>query len=439
MITGQTKGVMMAENSGFITDIWRPFGLTANPFFQSELRADPNSAYPARTLLVGRDDLLRTIGRRIGSDACTRTIIEGAAGVGKTSFVNRLKAELAHAGGFIVHDQPVRITTESTPDRFLADVLRVLVRAFTHRGGVRDAFWDNAALLVESRMLSSGGVTVGPVGVQYQRQRAGSEVGHEPLVETIAEALGRFRSRDGLQILIHVNNLENLALEEARAAGRLLQNVRDVFLQPGAHWLMVGSVGIEQALFRQSDQVGGIFPPADVVAPLSPSEVERMLDRRYDHLRERRASVTPPVEPAAAARLYARYRGDLRSFLRMLEQASNLMLGIEGVKPLTEEQILATVGAEYRTRVLREIEGDGRHLERIVAHAGTGEFRVAEVQQWTNVSQGGASGIVARLLEARLIREDRRHGKSVYYRLVGDAIVAFLPQVPDTPEPGAHH
>jgi DNA-binding transcriptional ArsR family regulator len=417
---------MMGARNSILSNIWNPFGLRGDPFFQEELRVDPHSAFPAELLFVGRQEELRRVGRRIGGAELSRTIVEGPAGVGKTSFVNRLKAEFAHTGSFAVHEQPIRLTSRSTPDSFLADVLRVLVRLFNSGGARRDEFWDRVAFLVESRTLTSGGITLAGSGAAFHQQRTAAEVSHEPLIEVVSEALARMGEAYGTAVVLHVNNLENLALVATEAARLLIQNIRDVFLQTGAHWLMVGATGVEAAVFRKSDQVGGIFPAALRLEALAPSDIARLLSLRYEHLRAEKVPLVPPVAPEVAARLYGRYRGDLRNFLRLLSDAANLILGVEGVTPMTEEHILQAAGREYRERILQEIgEQDFRYLRTIAERSEASGFRVTDVAHWLNVSQAGGSGIVARLEAAGLIREERREGKSVYYQPTGMTSVAL--------------
>ncbi len=407
-----------------VSNIWEPFGLRRDPFFQEELQTDPGADYPVGELFVGRTDELSRIGRQLGSADPSRLIIQGGPGVGKTSFVNRLKIGLAE-GGFVVHEQPVRITSRTDPDGFLADVLRVLVRMHTAGGGKRDAFWKRASFLVEGATVTSGGLSVGPAGVSVQHQRHAAETGRIPLLETVLEGLARTREAFGSPVVVHVNNLENLSLEDATRAAVLMQNVRDVFAQPGAHWLMVGASGIEGMVFGSSAQVSGFFPHAVTLDPLTPDEVGELLALRYDHLKRRSVALVPPVEPPTAASLYGRYRGDLRNFLRLLSEASHLLLGVDGVTPLGEDQIVATMAGAYREQVVADLgEQDYDYLRRL-AEAGTEDgFRVAEVTDWLSMSQAGASGIVARLVAAGLLSESRREGKSVYYRLTGVASVA---------------
>src|SRR5215210_671312 len=85
-------------------DLWSAFGLRGNPFFQQELTVDPTVDRPV-TLLVGREVELRQMHRTVALGAgeqSARLIVEGAAGVGKTSLVNRFKGEMA-ANGYVAH------------------------------------------------------------------------------------------------------------------------------------------------------------------------------------------------------------------------------------------------------------------------------------------------------------------------------------------------
>lgn len=409
-----------------VTNIWKPFGLRRDPFFQEELKADPESEYPVQELFVGRAAELERIGQHVGGSDPSRTIVEGGAGVGKTSFVNRLKVDLA-AHGFLVHDQPVRVSSRSDAESFLADVLRVLVRIHALRDGGRDDFWKTAAFLVEGGTVTSGGLNLGPAGFQFHRERYAAETGRAPMIEIVGTALARTRETIGAPVLLHVNNLENLHPDATKTASTLMQDVRDVFSFSGAHWLMVGASGIERAVFRTTPQVSGFFPFAISLEPLTPTEVGTLLERRYAHLAEPGKDVVPPVEPETAVDLYAIYRGDLRNFLRLLSEAANLLLGVDGVRPLTTPQTVRTMGKVYRDQVIEAVGAqDFDYIERLARGSREAErgFRVSEVTEWLGVSQPGASGIVTRLLDAGLIVESVREGRSVYYRLTGAAAIA---------------
>jgi hypothetical protein len=407
-----------------ISTLWEPFGLSGNPFFQSELSAgDP--VHPV-SLFVGRDAELERVRRRLSTDTSTRTIIEGAPGVGKTSFVNRLKADLAR-NGIATYDRPVRIESRSTRSSFVADVLRTILRIRLGLGLQNGSgIWARTVRLLEGEDLVGGSVSLLGVGGGVTRSHAAPQAAPDSLYEHLGAALEALSRELDAPVVLHVNNLESLTLERTEAAATLLLDLRDYLLLPGAHWIFVGATGIEDAIFRAYNQVGGIFPQAVVLESLPPVAIERLLDLRYRHLKVRGQQVTPPIEPAEAARLYALYQGDLRNFLRLLTEAAEALLGVHGVRPLTQLEVRRFGAAEYEQKLRERLgEDDFAHLGRILADHADAEVRVTEAARSTRLSQGAASKLFHRLELKRAIHPTRTAGKSRYYRPFGDVLVAF--------------
>jgi hypothetical protein len=404
--------------------LWEPFGLLGNPFFQRELRAgDP--AYPV-SLFVGRESERQRIRRRLRSDSATRTIVEGAPGVGKTSFVNRLKADLA-ADGFATYDQPVRIDSRSTRSSFVADVLRTLLRIRLNAGlGNDGGLWARTARLLEGAELMGASVSVMGVGAGISRSYVAPQAPPDSLYEHLGTALTEMARELGKPVVIHVNNLEALTVEDARAASTLLLDLRDYLLLDGAHWIFVGADGIESSVFRRHSQVSGIFPQALTLTPLPPADLEHLLVLRYEHLSIPGHAVTPPIVPADAARLYGLYQGDLRNFLRLLTEAAEALLGVQGVRPITEAEVRRFGAAEYQLRVRERLGNDDfEYLSRVLLAHGGAEVRVTEAAGATRLSQAAASKLFQRLEQKNAIRQTRVAGKSRYYRPYGDVLVAF--------------
>lgn len=403
--------------------IWTSYGLASNPFFQEELRSEPSALYPI-ALHVGREEELRLAARQLGGSPSTRVIVEGAPGIGKTSFVNKLKADVSQAG-LVTHTDPVRIITDTTVLSFVADVLRVLLRMRSATALPVDAFWTRTARLVEGEDTMAGGVTLGPVGVSFQGGRVPAEAPLGTLYEVVAEAVSRLQRELNAGILLHVNNLENLGESEATRAARLVRDIRDFLLLPGAHWVFVGASGIDDAVFRAYDQVAGIFPEPIVLEPLGPPEVSELLQRRYEFLSREGQARVAPVEPEVAAELYRLYHGDLRNFLRLLSDAAALTLGVEGIQPMTADRIVAVAAPRYAKSIERRIgPTDLDYLSRVVLDTET-ELNVTAVAQRTGLGQSGASRLVGRLREAGLLFQSRTEGKRVYYRPAGQVLIAL--------------
>lgn len=272
----------------------------------------------------------------------------------------------------------------------------------------------------------SGGLTLGPIGVSYQGGRIPAEAPIGTLYDVVSEGIDRLRQDLGADVLLHVNNLENLGDEEAGRAARLLRDLRDFLMIGGAHWVFVGASGIDHAVFREYDQVAGIFPHPIVLEPLADAEVAELLRRRYGHLARDGAEVVPPVEPETAAELYGLFKGDLRNFLRLLSDASALALGVEAIEPLSAERIVAVAAPRYYKAIERGAGPlDFEHLSHIVSRSGGGEFNVSSAAGHTGLGQSGTSRLIARLRKMALVVQTRTKGKKVFYRPAGQVLVAL--------------
>jgi len=402
-------------------NIWEPYGLRGSPFFQHELRLDDRD-HPV-SLLVGRDVELARLSRRIQSGADSRTIVQGGAGVGKTSFVNRLKGDALRAG-LGAYSSPIRIQSDTSVASFAADVLRTLLRIRAGLGGGAgdDRFWKRTAQLVEGATLAGGSISVIGSGAGYQQGYA-PPLAPLDFYEPLGEALERIGRETG-GVVLHVNNLENV--ESPERAAILMRDLRDLFQLGGAHWVFVGSKEIETEVFRRFDQVSGIFPVAETLLPLTAPQIAELLSRRFRHLRLPRREMTPPVEPETASRLYGLYQGDLRNFLRLLSDAADLGLGLAAIRPMEADEILQLVRPGYRRALESSVgERDADYLEKLIA--GTRdegvEFRVTDAERLLSLK--GGSQLLTRLEERGAVREVRREGRSIFYRPVGAVLAAF--------------
>lgn len=433
-----------------ISSPWTPFGLRDDPFFQAALdpEAHARTSHPI-SLFVGRTRELQLVGSQVIGASSSRAIITGDPGVGKTSLMNRIKATLA-AQGVLTHAAPVRVVRGMTPRQFEAEVLRVLLQmhaadAAAGGGGspsrtlatdetrADDArFWRRVGRLILGEDSVAGGVSLGGFSAQSEAIRIPAEVTDTSLGSEVVDAFRRLSRRGERRVLLHVNNMENLTIEDASAAAGLMQQVRDALLTDFAHWVFVGASGIERTVFGATPQVGSIVPLVVTLPPLTPTEVADLLTRRYAHLRSG-IRFTPPVDPTEAASLYERFRGDLRGFLNLLALAVHQHAMSAPGETIGAAEILALVAPRYVARVVpgRLSTEDFAHLTRVVGgrpwHA---ELRVADLASPPphRFSQAAASKLVQRLLAARVIQESRRAGRSVYYVIADGAVSVALAQ-----------
>jgi hypothetical protein len=72
-----------------IANPWTPYGLGDDPFFQDPLAPTDDPTRPI-SLFVGRAAEVQLLGGQVVGSLSSRAVVQGGAGVGKTSVVNRL-------------------------------------------------------------------------------------------------------------------------------------------------------------------------------------------------------------------------------------------------------------------------------------------------------------------------------------------------------------
>ena len=432
----------MAPIAAPIASIWTAYGLSDDPFFQMPLepRTDTAAKRPT-TLHVGRERELQTIVSRIVSDGTSRSLVHGDAGVGKTSFISKLKTTLADQR-VLMHAEPVRVVAYMTPRHFMAEILKVLLQMRATQtasdgwlsrqvGAARaeTAFWTRLRRLIIGEDAAAIGASVGVLGGQYEPVRLAGDVAELSLFDEVRQALEYLARRGACRVLLHVNNLEALAGARMESAARLLQQVRDVFLAPHGHWLFVGTSDIEAGIFRAHSQVSSIIPPSTHLGPLAPAEVAELLRRRYAHLQRGRRLVEPLAADDAGA-LYARYRGDLRRFLTLASEGVRRHALVNPGVPVTSRALVESLAEHYWTQSLsqRVDVRDAQHLRTALAGEPFDvEFHAALLKRRIGtISQPTASALIRRLEKAGVIAHVRTQGRSVFYRVAdGDAAVAL--------------
>lgn len=436
---------MPPRESPPITNLWTPYGLRGDPFFREALdpTTDPDDARPA-SLLVGRESEMAQIKTLIESSDSSRTVIQGEAGVGKTSFASALKTQIQSVR-VLSHADPIRVQPAMTASSFIAEVLKVVLQMrATERlqagtvanvrqrvaAGLRDKegeFWTRLSRIIMGEDNAGIGVSAGVVGVQSQRGRIAAEAADVSLFDELKTAL-RYMAKDGTRrMLIHVNNMESLNPTDAVAAATLIHSLRDAFQFDHAHWLFVGTTDIEQRLFRVHPQVSQIIDRPVTLGPLSPKEVTELLTRRYRHL-QMGVHANPPIAPEVAARIYTRFAGELRAFLGLLGEAVRAWAPLHPGQPMEASDVIATIGPTARRELAEKIgENNTMRLQEImVGQPFDAEFRVADVQRRCGMTQAGASKLVMRLAAAGVIAPTRSQGKSHYYSLAGGAVSIAL-------------
>jgi hypothetical protein len=159
---------------------------------------------------------------------------------------------------------------------------------------------------------------------------------------------------------------------------------------------------------------------------LGSDEVGTILECRYEHLKRGTAFV-PPVEIDQAVSLYGRYHGDLRKYLQLLDEATDLELGVRGNQPLSAHEIGAFMAPCLRDRLTRGPNGfEIGMLRRLLDGCGSEDkLSVDHIASRAGLQGPAAYELLCRLVRGGVLRPVDALGPYAACHPTGDASIAF--------------
>jgi hypothetical protein len=418
-----------------LPNLWRLYGLRGSPFFQDTLGAT-SERFPL-SLFVGREREQQRLLSVIGGSESSRQAIAGPPGIGKTTFVQAVKGA-AFEAGYWTADAIVPLFADDDVDALIGRILSAVHTAvLTARPKASGPALTAAAQLVRAQRLGGGGGNVSVLGFGAGASRSVSATTPPAAMQLdgprVLRDLLAFARRAGAPgVVVHVNNLENLGERDARAAAQRLRSVRDVvLLLEGLHLILVGAGDAVHTVVNRFAQVRSIFSAPLLLGALTLPEVRTLLDRRYHHLAiAPRKRAHPPIADETLERLYPLFRGDLRAFLKVLEDGVATLLGVSASTPpspirltelqgvirsVTERQVRDNVGAVRAANLAAWAKRDAARAR-----------SQRELPRLWGLTQGSVSVALRSLAEAGCVEAlPRDGGAPARWVMTGTARVAF--------------
>jgi Cdc6-like AAA superfamily ATPase len=282
------------------TDIWELYGLDRDPFF-----TEPLSLFGGIDIkrgFVGRDEEVKRLRTIIGARGAARVLVTGDVGVGKTTFVNFVRAN-APPKRFFTPLKEIQTQPEWAGADFILNTLAALyntikVRTDLDPKQISPEVWKKLELLVDIIERRDRNFNVDIMGT--------------------GGGFGQVQKMGFSEVIISYNNLEVI---EPKDLSRLLNSVRDFIQSPNTKFVFIGGPSVQDTISKLP-RVHSIMSETPIVLQnLTLKEVKDLLEKRIDTLTTPGLQAIKPYEDDTIGKLYTLHKGNLRFILNSLSTA----------------------------------------------------------------------------------------------------------------------
>lgn len=412
---------------------WERLGFREDPFYVRPLPVAELSS----DLFVGRESDRQRLHSFLSNYISGKTMVQGPAGVGKTSLVNVVQYELltgeARFPLFEIVETPENATRESFLLQVISAVVSSLRYAFDHADLEGDEEFRAAqdavtqTLRTGAAMGLSGGLAGGLIGASLSQTTTGST----PLAPTVVTLTNLLRGlvtvaqrRGFMGMIVPVNNLDVLPVE---AAVQFLNTIRDVCAEiEGVHWVFIGGPHLFDILESQARRVSESFSSNPIsLGALDWNDVEQALERRRSVFAMN--PETPlPISMDVARLVYEASGGELRfTFVRLSRTVLEFSVRFPSERTVPD-RIALTLLQEWARGQLARHPITGREqdvLEYLIEH---GTIRSREFAAAGFNSAQHLSGLLRSLQEKDYVTVVAEQGIAREYGLTAPALLSFI-------------
>jgi len=365
-------------------------------------------------------------------DGNRRIVVEGARGVGTTSFSNYLRFSLQEKKLFFTPRNEIRVDAGWKIETLLSVIVANIIREaelFDSDQITKDERFQNAKALSAriAETYRSFGVDAFGVGFNYGKSAGvvtqpilipAAVLGHhlEDLVSLIKSA----GYKKG--ILIQLNNLDVGEIHDEMHLKYLFNALRDYSQTDGISWLFVGDLGLRKFIAQQVDRLDDIISFEVEIGALTKEEFRQLILKRVNFYRSN-TKVELPIDMDVFLYLFDITKGRLRYIFGLL---ARLMASLS-VGDLTDRVTLSIAKSMLiklaKSRIERnDITPSEEGILRIVVQKD--EFIITEVANEIGKSSQYIGKVLNKLVETKLINS-RKNGKNKYYHPSLDAVIAY--------------
>lgn len=310
---------------------WQAFGFKDDP-----LKTSPVTKSTLE-LFTGHSEEIR-ICTSVLTSSNVRIVIEGARGVGTTSFANYLRFSAEAKKIYFTPRTEIKVEQGWRSETLLAAIISNFVREIellpSNEALVSNKRFQDAKAL-SSRIAEtyrSFGVDAFGFGASYGKQTGvvtqpvivpSQTLGHH--IEDLIFLIREVGYKNG--VLFQLNNLDIGEIHRQEEMKYLLNALRDYTQIDGSNWLFVGDLGLRKFIAQHVDRLDDIISYEVRIDPLPLSELSEMIDKRIRFYSESEKAELP-IEKEVFYYLYKITKGRLRYVFGLMSRLlSRLYVG----------------------------------------------------------------------------------------------------------------
>lgn len=404
---------------------WQALGFTSDP-----LSTDPISEQTL-ALYTGHEQELQTC-FNVLSNKNVRIVIEGARGVGTTSFANVLRFNLQHQKQFFTPTNEIRVEAGWQLETLLAVIIANLIREielFEADDLIKDPRFLEAKALSNRIAETYRSFGLGAFGMSGNYGKNAGIVTQPVLVpspvlghrlEDLVSLIKSYGYEKG--ILVQLNNLDLGEVHQEPDLKQLFNSLRDYAQTDGISWLLVGDTGLRKFIAQQVDRLDDIISYEVNIAPLTEENFQSLIEKRINYYRMN-PKARLPIERDVFSYLFDITKGRLRYIFGLLSRLiATLSLG-----DLTDKITLSiakeTLIDLSRSRIKRN---DITQSEESILRMAVSMKKCTVGSMAKELKKSGqyVGKILSKLAQAKLLHL-QREGNSKCYLPSLDAMIAY--------------
>ncbi len=305
---------------------WESMGFRDEPF-----KTQPITAYTLE-LYTGNIEKIKNSQFALHSNNMVM-VIEGARGVGTTSFGNYLRFNAQAERKYFTPTSEIRVEPTWNADTLMAAVIANIVSTLEiqYFDLVKDQLkFKEAKAMVQqvTETYRSFGATAFGFGAHYGKSSSNSQPMIMPtqVLAHYLEGLVKVVHALGFKygILIQLNNLDVGVVQNEDHLKTLLNVMRDYFQMAGTSWLLVGDLSLRRFIAQEVDRVDDIITYETEITPLSKKDYLAMIEQRVKYFRINE-HVNLPIDNEVFLYLYEITKGRLRYIFGLLTRLFNVL------------------------------------------------------------------------------------------------------------------